>query len=241
MSEVVKLTEKPSYYAVIPAAVRYDKLLSPNAKLLYGEITCLLNFNNKCFASNEYFARLYDISEIQISRLISQLVSQHHIVTLMENTAKGSQRIIKLGLNINDKTPINKNVKGGLNKNVKHNIHSTNNNSLFENKECDLFSEFIETFNKIRKSNFKPLEKLRKVFAQRIKHYSKDDILHALTNAMGTQHHIDNKFNDLTPEFILREDKLEKYINYNSKKESQVKEAPAPAVIDHRNRPLKAR
>ena len=28
---------KPSYYAVIPADVRYDPRLKPNAKLLYGE------------------------------------------------------------------------------------------------------------------------------------------------------------------------------------------------------------
>ena len=29
------------YYAVIPAEVRYDKSLKPNAKLLYGELTSL--------------------------------------------------------------------------------------------------------------------------------------------------------------------------------------------------------
>ncbi|ASU34366.1 hypothetical protein [Mucilaginibacter xinganensis] len=124
----------------------------------------------------------------------------------------------------------------------KTNYNNTiDNNSLFNNKEYDVFEEFVETFNKIRKAKFKPLDKLRPVFAKRLKTYSKEDILHALTNAMATQHHIDNKFNDLTPEFILREDKLEKYINYNSKKESQVKEAPAPAVIDHRTRALKPR
>ena len=32
---------EPSYYAVIPANVRHDTRLSPLAKLLYGEITCL--------------------------------------------------------------------------------------------------------------------------------------------------------------------------------------------------------
>ena len=36
------MKEKPRYYAIIPANVRYSDL-KPNAKLLYGEITALSN------------------------------------------------------------------------------------------------------------------------------------------------------------------------------------------------------
>lgn len=65
--------DQPSYYANIPSPVRYDRTLKPNAKLLYGEITALTNKEGFCWAPNEYFATLYDVSSETVSRWISQL------------------------------------------------------------------------------------------------------------------------------------------------------------------------
>ncbi|WP_119792067.1 helix-turn-helix domain-containing protein [Flavobacterium anhuiense] len=67
------MEQQPNYYAHIPANVRYDDNLKPNAKLLYGEITALCNASGFCWAGNEYFARLYKVDQKTVSRWISDL------------------------------------------------------------------------------------------------------------------------------------------------------------------------
>ena len=73
--------KKPSYYAIIPANVRYDKRLTDKAKLLYGEITCLTNKTGECWASNQYFADLYGVSKQTISNTISLLIKYGYITS----------------------------------------------------------------------------------------------------------------------------------------------------------------
>ena len=68
-----------AYYAIIPADVRYDKNLTPNAKLLYGEITALCNEKGFCWASNEYFSELYGVSKTSISKWISSLIERGYL------------------------------------------------------------------------------------------------------------------------------------------------------------------
>ena len=73
------MNNKKSYYAIIPANVRYDKRLSPLTRLIYGEITALSNEKGYCFATNAYFANLYSMSNVSISRCISELKEHNYI------------------------------------------------------------------------------------------------------------------------------------------------------------------
>lgn len=90
---------KPAFYAIIPADVRYDSSLKPNAKLLYGEITALCNEKGYCWAGNEYFAKLYGVNLKTISSWISQLVSKKYLDRKMvykPGTKEIDSRILRL-------------------------------------------------------------------------------------------------------------------------------------------------
>lgn len=94
---------KPSYYAVIPASVRYDDSIPANAKLLYGEISALISKDGFCYASNQFFAEAYGFSEDTVSRLISKLETAGYIVREIERDNSG--QIIRRKLYLDVSTP----------------------------------------------------------------------------------------------------------------------------------------
>ena len=81
--------KQPSYYAIIPATIRYDERLKYAERLFYGEITALIGKEGYCFASNNYFAELYGVIPGTISRWISHLSRLEYIkVELIKNDKK---------------------------------------------------------------------------------------------------------------------------------------------------------
>ena len=91
------MEEKPNYFAIIPANVRYDTDLRANAKLMYGEITALSSKYGECSASNNYFARLYEVDCSAISKWITQLKDKKYIeIEYITNGKEIKKRIIKI-------------------------------------------------------------------------------------------------------------------------------------------------
>lgn len=91
------MNEKPNYYAVIPANVRYDKNLKANEKILYGEISSLLDKTGTCYASNTYFARLYKVDPSSISKWISNLEKNNYLeISYIRAGKEIKQRNIKI-------------------------------------------------------------------------------------------------------------------------------------------------
>lgn len=88
------MENKPNYYAIIPAEVRYADIKA-NAKLLYGEITALSNKEGYCWASNDYFAKLYGVSTNSISSWVKALYVAG-FVDIKVDKAKGNLRYITI-------------------------------------------------------------------------------------------------------------------------------------------------
>lgn len=134
--------ETPNYFAIIPAEVRYDKRLKANEKLMYGEITCLTNKNSYCFASNKYFAELYEVTPQAISGWIKNLERCGYIVCeYLHNGTEIKERRIKV---LTNSTKVEKGnstkVEKGINKTLKgykqnFKENNTSNNNININRE----------------------------------------------------------------------------------------------------------
>lgn len=135
------MEDKKSYFAIIPANVRYDERLSSSEKLLYGEITALCNEKGYCWATNGYFADLYKVTKQSVSGWISHLEKYGYIQVEFkeEGIQKNLNRYIKIF-----EYPHQKNFNTPLKKNLNHN--NTRNNNKNNNIYIDEFSELWKIY-----------------------------------------------------------------------------------------------
>ena len=140
--------QKPNYYAVIPAEVRYNKKLTPNSKLLYAEITALCNMNGKCTASTEYFCKLYEVSRVSIQKWLKTLEDNGYIkrVNIYKQGSKEIlTRVITL-VNMPSKEKFTDNTNTNINNN---NLTDSNKKARFKKPTLDE----VKNYCILRKNN----------------------------------------------------------------------------------------
>lgn len=150
--------QQKAYYAIIPANVRYDKDLAPNAKLLYGEITALCNEKGYCWASNQYFAELYGVSILSIKRWVNSLVTKGYVyrtLTYKPNSKEVDKRILSIDSGIKiDTTSVQKcydpSIKNDTSSSIKNDTdNNTSINNTFNNtniyKEKNIKKESVNS------------------------------------------------------------------------------------------------
>tara|TARA_Y100000401_G_scaffold106776_1_gene100555 strand:+ start:19 stop:621 length:603 start_codon:yes stop_codon:yes gene_type:complete len=134
------MIEKPNYYAVIPANVRYAKGITPNAKLLYAEITALCNMNGKCNASTQYFADLYEVSKTSIQKWLKCL-EEKKFINRCVTYKKGTKEILSRHITL-VKYPTQQKLRDNNNININNTNITYSNNGRFKKPtliEIDLY------------------------------------------------------------------------------------------------------
>ena len=165
--------QQKAYYAIIPANVRYDKDLVPNAKLLYGEITALCNEKGYCWATNQYFAELYNVSDRTIKNWISQLVDKGYIqrsVKYREGTKEIEQRKLFIGSENNFTT------LGNYVPDPKENNFTTPSEKKFPVNNTSINNTFNNT-NEYKEKNIKK-ESVNSVISEYTENKDLQDALH---------------------------------------------------------------
>lgn len=243
------MKEQPNYYAILTADVRYSKQINANEKLLYAEITALTHKEGYCWASNDYFAELYSCTPQAISKWIKNLKDNGFIscnYIYKEGSKEIQKRVIRLssiginngltGIN-NDTIGINTELKG-YQHTIKDNntsYNNINNNSLVGSSQTPTkkdsnigkskdqlidFDALLVLFNNITGKKFRVInKKARKQFLDILNEgYTKVEIKEAIINCFSSDYHKDNP-QYLTPEFISRMEKFEKYVFATHKKQ----------------------
>lgn len=221
---------KKSYYAIIPANVRYDSQVRPNAKLLYGEITALCNEKGYCWASNQYFADLYSVSKQSISAWIKELIDNGYITSDLiykEGSKEILNRYIRIAVH-----PIQENLNTPIQEKLKDNntsFNTTSNNTSNKDNvgQPDLVPvvEIIDYLNQKTGKEYKDTTKktISLIKARWNEGFTLEDFKRVIDNKVADWKD-DQKWSAyLRPATLFNGDKFEGYLNevhYQKKEEN---------------------
>ena len=159
------MADKPSFYSILTADVRYDERIGDFAKLLYSDLTARCNRKGYCWPTNEQLAEDHRKNARTIVRTLRELESAGYIATevirdqknmvverriWLDANARAGLEFLRKPPDKNVTTPPDKNVTTPPDKNVKYikenNINT--NNPLTPTGESELFDEFWVAYPK---------------------------------------------------------------------------------------------
>lgn len=144
--------DKPNYYSILPASVRYHPKLSSGEKLLYSEIVALTNKEGFCWANNTYFSNLYNKDNGTISRWIQNLIKHGFIFS--ELGLNNSRKIYILEGGVSSKMPRGSKQKctEGILKNAEYNTKYNTKKNI--NAETSSAKDISLKENAVKEWNF---------------------------------------------------------------------------------------
>lgn len=242
------MTDKPSYYSILTADVRYDEKLNASEKLLFSEITALSNRHGYCTAGNGYFSKLYNVSDRSVTRWIKHLKELGYLkyVPIYKKDSKevDERRLYPL---TNSKDPLDKNVYGGrqkcprpLDKNVEDNITSINNINMLDKDNSEVsntnrfnYSKFINSINEAANTNFRNSSNNRKLIHARLADgYTEEELIKVIKFKANQWKDNEKMKKYIVLTTLLRPSNFDKYIQ-------EVESIPEPQEKRKRKVPLK--
>lgn len=139
----------------------------------------------------------------------------------MEDDKRGNVHSYKRDTSITDNNPDNNPDKESKPEFNSGDVSDGIKKELSDKEKADYF---ISTFNKTvlidgKERSFKSNPKIISSLKARLKQYPLKDILKSIRCAMSQEFHIKSKYRYLTPEFCLRVDKIEMYLNMHNQQE----------------------
>lgn len=206
--------EKPTYFGIIPANVRYDRNLCMGEKVMYSEFTALSNKAGYCWATNQYFATLYGVDSRTISRWINNLKNLGYIKVEIEYK-DSSKEVKSRKIWIVDSSGI-------INVPTINNGPTETNQSVKEEKYTDEIKEIIDYLNNKIGSNYRyKTESTNKLIRARLNEGFTVDNFKQVINTKCAGWINDPKMSGYLRPSTLFGNKFEQYLNEKVKQSAQ--------------------
>ncbi len=127
---------------VIPTSLLGDSRLTFLERLLLMDIVSLCKKKGYCWATNEYFKNLFNVSKQTISKSISSLSKYGYIILKYDKKEKNnSKRVIRLSEVLKNQIS---SIKNNLNTSIQENFKQYNKNNIKRNNMGPIISKDVD-------------------------------------------------------------------------------------------------